>query len=182
MAELETTQPHYIRCIKPNLYKSPNAFDGGEVLRQLRYAGMMEAIRIRREGYALREAHESFYSRFNILLNSSEKEDGEGIQNLVHVLSQRLNLTISDCQIGHTKIFLLHELASKLERLLLLRNQFASRTLGRFGRMVAHRRASDLLTSWAKLRVLRLRKHYHRVAATKIISMIRMFKQKSLFR
>lgn len=182
VAELEITQPHYIRCIKPNLNKAPNAFDGGEVLRQLRYAGMMEAIRIRREGYALRETHESFYSRFNVLLNSSEKKEGVGIQILVRVLSKRLNLTISDCQIGHTKIFLRHELASKLERLLLLRNRSSARTLGRFGRMVAQRRASNLLTSWAKLRVLRIRKYYRLSAAKKITAFVRMVNDRSVFR
>jgi myosin heavy subunit len=178
VAELEQTQPHYIRCIKPNLNKAPNAFDGGEVLRQLRYAGMMEAIRIRREGYALREGHESFYSRFNVLLSTSEKKDGEGIQTLVRVLSKRLNLTISDCQIGHTKIFLRHELASKLERLLLLRNNCAARTLGRFGRFIAHRRAANLLTSWAKLTVHRLRKYYTRLAANRMIAFARMVHQR----
>ena len=57
------------------------------MLRQLRYAGMMEAIRIRREGYSHREAHESFYNRFSILLGSKELEDGEGIAHLVTVLS-----------------------------------------------------------------------------------------------
>ena len=54
-ADLERTQPHYIRCIKPNSTKSPGSFAAGEILKQLRYSGMMEAIRIRQEGYALRE-------------------------------------------------------------------------------------------------------------------------------
>ena len=40
--------------------KTANYFSAGEVLKQLRYSGMMEAIRIRREGYALREDHLSF--------------------------------------------------------------------------------------------------------------------------
>ena len=52
VSDLEKTQPHYIRCIKPNLRKEANSFEAGEVLRQLRYAGMMETIRIRREGYS----------------------------------------------------------------------------------------------------------------------------------
>jgi myosin heavy subunit len=46
MSDLEATQPHYIRCIKPNLNKAPSSLDAGEILRQLRYSGMMEAIRI----------------------------------------------------------------------------------------------------------------------------------------
>lgn len=70
--DLEKTQPHYIRCIKPNLKKAFNQFSAGEVLKQLRYSGMMEAIRIRREGYALREPHQSFYNRFSVLLSPDD--------------------------------------------------------------------------------------------------------------
>ena len=55
MSDLEKTTPHYVRCVKPNLIKQANSLDSGEVLRQLRYAGMMEAIRIRRQGYANRK-------------------------------------------------------------------------------------------------------------------------------
>ncbi|EED91560.1 predicted protein, partial [Thalassiosira pseudonana CCMP1335] len=113
--DLECTQPHYVRCIKPNTTKAPNVFDSGEVLRQLRYAGMMETIRIRREGYALREEHESFYRRFHLLLSTSEAKKGDGISHLVKVLSKRLNLTDAEWQIGHSKIFLKRDLASKLE-------------------------------------------------------------------
>ena len=58
--DLEGMQPHYIWCIKPNLMKMANYFSVGEVLMQLRYSGMMEAIRIRREGYTLRVDHLSF--------------------------------------------------------------------------------------------------------------------------
>ncbi len=47
VSDLEKTAPHFIRCIKPNSKKEANSLDSGEVLRQLRYAGMMETIRIR---------------------------------------------------------------------------------------------------------------------------------------
>jgi myosin heavy subunit len=36
VADLEKTQPHYIRCIKPNLLKASGSFLAGEVLKQLR--------------------------------------------------------------------------------------------------------------------------------------------------
>ena len=35
----------YVRCIKPNGNKRPNELDSLDVLRQLRCAGMLEAIR-----------------------------------------------------------------------------------------------------------------------------------------
>jgi len=94
MVELEGTTPHYIRCIKPNLVKKPNLMDSGEVLRQLRYAGMMETIRIRSEGYSLREDHEVFFERFKIL--SSECMDMKaaegGVEALVKSLSTMLQV------------------------------------------------------------------------------------------
>ena len=99
--DLEQTQPHYIRCIKPNPKKAPNALAAGDVLKQLRYSGMMEAIRIRREGYALREDHSSFYNRFSVLLTEEELEGDRGIEHLVKVLSQRLNVSdAGTCQLA----------------------------------------------------------------------------------
>ena len=179
--DLEQTQPHYIRCIKPNLKKAPNKFNSGEVLRQLRYAGMMEAIRIRREGYAHREAHESFYNRFSILLDSKDLEAGEGIAHLVTVLSKRLKVTDADWQIGHSKIFLRQELASKLEKLVSIRVRCAARIVGRFGRFIAQRRAANLLTAWAHLRMHLIREKRRMMAASKIQATFRMRKELKAF-
>mmetsp|Transcript_2111 Transcript_2111/g.4695 ORF Transcript_2111/g.4695 Transcript_2111/m.4695 type:complete len:2680 (-) Transcript_2111:336-8375(-) len=180
--DLECTQPHYVRCIKPNTTKAPNVFDSGEVLRQLRYAGMMETIRIRREGYALREEHESFYRRFHLLLSTSEAKKGDGISHLVKVLSKRLNLTDAEWQIGHSKIFLKRDLASKLELLAHIRVHAAARVVGRFGRKVARKRASNLLTAWGRLRVHVLRKNRAIAASSKIASTYRMSKTRQGYR
>lgn len=168
VSDLERTQPHYIRCIKPNLLKSPNAFSSGEVLKQLRYSGMMEAIRIRREGYALREDHESFYNRFSVLLSEKDLESGSGIEHLVKVLSKRLTVTDADWQIGHSKIFLRRELSDKLERLATLRVHMAVRAIGRFGRQVAHRRVNRLLIPWARFRLHCIQMYRRQKAVNKI--------------
>lgn len=175
--DLEKTQPHYIRCIKPNLHKAPNSFSSGEVLKQLRYSGMMEAIRIRREGYALREDHQSFFSRFSVLLGPGEVDGGVGIEKLVDTLSNRLNVTDADWQIGHSKIFLKRDLSDKLERLAKLRVHRAARTLGRFGRNVSHRRASTLLVAWIKFRLSMLKLYKARRASSKIAATYRMYVQ-----
>ena len=178
--DLECTQPHYVRCIKPNNNKAYSVFDSGEVLRQLRYSGMMETIRIRREGYALREEHESFYRRFHLLLSTEEARKGDGISHLVKVLSKRLRLTDAEWQIGHSKIFLKRDLACKLELLAHLRVRTAARVVGRFGRKIARERASRLLTAWAKLRLVLIRQRRELAATNKISSTYRMHKaQKS---
>ena len=177
VADLEQTQPHYVRCIKPNLGKAANALDSGEVLRQLRYSGMMEAIRIRREGYALREGHESFYNRFSVLLNPEDLAEEASIEQLVKVLSKRLAVTDVDWQIGHSKIFLRRELATKLERLSALKVHAAARIVSRFGRFVARRRAASGLTAWARFRLHMIMKHRRDRAVTKIVATYRRSKQ-----
>lgn len=168
--DLERTQPHYVRCIKPNLRKAPNSFAAGDILKQLRYSGMMEAIRIRREGYALREDHQSFYNRFSVLLGPADTEGEAGIEQLVSVLSKRLKVTDADWQIGHSKIFLRRELSDKLERLAALRVHMAARTVGRFGQFVLHRRLSKLFVAWARFRLVMLKKYKRERAATRIAS------------
>lgn len=175
--DLEMTQPHYIRCIKPNLKKASNLFTAGEVLKQLRYSGMMEAIRIRREGYGLREDHQSFYNRFSVLLSADDLKEDIGIEQLVKVLSKRLNVTDADWQIGHSKIFLRRELSDKLERLAKLRVHRAARTLGRFGRFVAIRRATALLVNWVKFRLVMIKKYRANRSSSKISATYKMHLQ-----
>lgn len=179
--DLECTQPHYVRCIKPNTSKAYSVFDSGEVLRQLRYSGMMETIRIRREGYSLREEHESFHRRFHLLLSTEEANKGEGIRHLVKILSKRLSLTDAEWQIGHTKIFVKRDLASKLEVLAHLRVRAASRVVGKFGRKVAHERSGRLLTAWGRFRMFLIHQHRKNAASIKISSTYRMHKTKTIY-
>lgn len=47
---LSSVSSQFIRCIKPNMIKAADTFDGGVVLRQLRYTGMLECIHILRVG------------------------------------------------------------------------------------------------------------------------------------
>jgi myosin heavy subunit len=174
MDDLERTQPHYIRCIKPNQSKAAGSFVSGEVLTQLRYSGMMEAIRIRREGYAFREDHESFYNRFSVLL-TGEDLDGEetGILRLVKALSKRLHVTGADWQIGHSKVFLRRELADKLDRLAKLRVHAAARTLTRFGRSVVLATASSFILTWVRFRLYMKRLNVQHRGVTRLASVVR---------
>jgi hypothetical protein len=63
MTALNATEPHYIRCIKPNSEKQADLFHGFMSLQQLRYAGVFEAVRIRQTGYPFRYSHENFLKR-----------------------------------------------------------------------------------------------------------------------
>ena len=66
-ARIDDTSPHYIRCLKPNNELRPDHFDSAVIADQLRYAGILEAIRVSRVGYPQRYLHERFLSRYRIL-------------------------------------------------------------------------------------------------------------------
>lgn len=63
MTKLNKTAPQFVRCIKPNNDKAKEDFDALMVLRQLKYAGLFEAIRIRKSGFAYRKTMEAFSAR-----------------------------------------------------------------------------------------------------------------------
>ena len=62
MERVFSASPHFVRCIKPNQEKKPLKCDDEFVLKQLRYTGMLEAVRVRREGYAYRPYFSDFFN------------------------------------------------------------------------------------------------------------------------
>ncbi|NWR46830.1 MYO3B protein, partial [Regulus satrapa] len=63
MERMYSANPHFVRCIKPNSQKEPGVLDSQVVLLQLRYNGLLETIRIRRDGFSWRPSFEEFAER-----------------------------------------------------------------------------------------------------------------------
>ncbi|NWU67642.1 MYOI protein, partial [Pterocles burchelli] len=63
MEKVYSANPHFVRCIKPNSQKEPGVVDSQVMLQQLRYNGLLETIRIRRDGFSWRPSFEEFAER-----------------------------------------------------------------------------------------------------------------------
>merc|ERR1711991_377413 len=72
MTMLSSTDPLFVRCIKPNSTKSPGKIEAASVLEQLRCNGVLEGIRIARKGYPNRVVFAQFKQRFEILVGNSK--------------------------------------------------------------------------------------------------------------
>lgn len=64
---IESTAPHYVRCLKPNDELVPHNFDALVISDQLRCAGVLEAIRVSRVGFPNRYYHDHFVQRYSLL-------------------------------------------------------------------------------------------------------------------
>ncbi|GKY99374.1 hypothetical protein MPSEU_000892100 [Mayamaea pseudoterrestris] len=64
---IELTDPHYIRCLKPNDDLVPHNFNATVIADQLCCAGVLEAIRVSRVGFPHRYFHDHFVERYGII-------------------------------------------------------------------------------------------------------------------
>uniref|UniRef100_A0A2K5Z7E7 Myosin X n=1 Tax=Mandrillus leucophaeus TaxID=9568 RepID=A0A2K5Z7E7_MANLE len=123
MATLSSSNPFFVRCIKPNMQKMPDQFDQAVVLNQLRYSGMLETVRIRKAGYAVRRPFQDFYKRQEgAELDSLSFQRDWRKQGTIDVrgkctsLLQLYDASNSEWQLGKTKVFLRESLEQKLEK------------------------------------------------------------------
>lgn len=103
MTEMTAAQPHFIRCIKPNLKKIPNDYNDEQITKQLKYTGMLETTRIRKEGYSQRPAFADFISRYK-MIGFPMMATPAGTPANCAVICDKAKLV--DWQVGKTKVFL----------------------------------------------------------------------------
>ncbi|KAG2396629.1 Myosin-2 protein [Vigna angularis] len=102
--QLESTMPHFIRCIAPNTKQLPDIYDEGVVLRQLRCYGVPEILRLSRAGYPTRMTHQEFSRRYVFML--SEANVSHDPLSISVAVLQKFNIPSEMYHVGYTKLYL----------------------------------------------------------------------------
>ncbi|TID30042.1 hypothetical protein CANINC_001411 [Pichia inconspicua] len=112
MYTINSSNVHYIRCIKPNEDKKAWEFDPNMVLSQLRACGVLETIKISCAGFPSKMTYPEFVDAFNVLFDSTERSkilSGEISEDRLKELTKIfMNEIVKDQrshQIGKTKVF-----------------------------------------------------------------------------
>eukprot|EP00730_Choanoeca_flexa_P002994 TRINITY_DN11253_c0_g2_i1.p1 TRINITY_DN11253_c0_g2~~TRINITY_DN11253_c0_g2_i1.p1 ORF type:complete len:1418 (+),score=431.65 TRINITY_DN11253_c0_g2_i1:549-4256(+) len=116
METLNQTDPHYVRCIKPNDEKKPFAFNTRRTVQQLRACGVLETIRISAAGYPSRWAYPEFQHRYRLLQPRGAKL-AEDVPTACRQILEPLIADTDKFQFGKTKIFFRAGQVAYLEKL-----------------------------------------------------------------
>ncbi|XP_077410184.1 myosin-IIIa isoform X3 [Vanacampus margaritifer] len=103
LSKMVAGQPHFVRCIKPNNDRQPNKFDREKVLVQLRYTGILETAKIRRQGYSHRVPFANFLKRYHMVAFRADEEPAVTSQTCATVLEKA---KLENWAMGKTKVFL----------------------------------------------------------------------------
>ncbi|KAJ9464362.1 Myosin-2 [Diplonema papillatum] len=110
MGVVNATNPHWIRCIKPHNCKQPRNFHGQEVMNQLRSAGVLETVRIRKMGFSVRLSFADFVARYRCITTVKGRP-----RDVCAGVLKALGLGPQMGQVGKTKVFLKNESWSVVE-------------------------------------------------------------------
>ncbi|KAJ5928003.1 hypothetical protein N7466_006959 [Penicillium verhagenii] len=177
MHTINSTDVHYIRCIKPNEAKEAWKFEGPMVLSQLRACGVLETVRISTAGYPTRWTYEEFAIRYYMLCHSSQWTSE--IRDMCHaILRKALGDAKQDkYQLGLTKIFFRAGMLAFLENLRTSRLNECAIMIQKNLRCKYYRRRylearESILTTQAFIRGFLARQHAQEIRRTKAATTI----------
>jgi len=138
METLNKSHPFFVRCIRSNAQKEPLEFDAELVLRQLRYTGMLETVKIRQAGYPSRILIKDFISQFKLMFPKKSTESPSK-DELTEFL-KKIGLNESQFQVGETKVFMRESQYRLLKQELQKKIDESARKIQRWVRTILIRR------------------------------------------
>ena len=128
---ISKTNTHYIRCLKPNDKNIPDYYEKNKILSQLRYAGVLEAVKVARAGYPIRIKINEFISKYKVLVKDIVDQPNKILENIINE---------NEYQIGLTRVFLKKDAFNNLETLWINKLQNSAIKIQSYYRMIKVRR------------------------------------------
>lgn len=116
MSQLNSTEPHFIRCIIPNNEKKPRKLNVNMALEQLRCNGVLEGIRICRMGFPNRLPFADFRQRYELLATGVIPKGFMDGRKATQLIIEALDIDKNKYRIGSSKIFFKAGVVRILER------------------------------------------------------------------
>ena len=158
MKALNESQPHFIRCIKPNKLKDHSIFDSGMINRQLACSGVHQAVLVRKQGYPYRLDFDFFVNRYwpsyqqqSVVSLSNIMILDLKLKRILNELEHKCNGISVSSQFGHSKLFIKEPHYAWLERYRDVVRDRASRKIERIVRGQHDRTFVTSLKSYKKL-------------------------------
>jgi len=115
MGTLRNTNPNFVRCIIPNHEKKTMKIDASLVLDQLRCNGVLEGIRICRQGFPNRIPFQEFRQRYELLTPNVIPKGYMDGKKACEMMINAIELEGNLYRIGQSKIFLRAGVLASLE-------------------------------------------------------------------
>lgn len=103
MTRMGKCEPQFVRCLKTNSVKKVLTWEQDLVTRQLRYAGVLETIKIRKLGYSFRMEFGEFVKKFKNIVYHYHEMPAETQETCNKILS---DIKLEDFQVGKSKVFM----------------------------------------------------------------------------
>ncbi|KAK1418061.1 hypothetical protein QVD17_27199 [Tagetes erecta] len=112
---LETSNPHFIQCLRPNAKQLPGMYEKDIVLQQLKCNGVLETVKMSKSRYSMRMTHQEFATRFGCLLSDNTRCQ-DSLSTSIAIL-QQYRVLPEMYQLGFTKIYFRADQVGVLEKL-----------------------------------------------------------------
>ncbi|KAJ9461887.1 Myosin-12 [Diplonema papillatum] len=117
MELINSTNPHWIRCVKPHPAKKPLMFNGTATMKQLASAGVLGTVKIRKAGFPVRIPFTEFIERYGFIGKQKKAvydttTEATACQSIVQRVAE---LRPEEAQVGKTRVFLKTEAYVRLE-------------------------------------------------------------------
>eukprot|EP00922_Rhytidocystis_sp_ex-Travisia-forbesii_P048908 GHVS01072820.1.p1 GENE.GHVS01072820.1~~GHVS01072820.1.p1 ORF type:complete len:827 (-),score=100.82 GHVS01072820.1:234-2714(-) len=114
MALINTTEPHFVRCIKPNETKKPLDWSSTKALIQLHALSILEALQLRQLGYSYRRPFKEFLFQFRFVEMGLTSDPNVDQRAATQKLLDIAKISTSDYSFGKTMIFLKQQAAKNM--------------------------------------------------------------------